>query len=361
MKGPSLFLLFCLCLLSSQSLLAASVVFLNPGRAAEPFWASYGHFMQAAADDLDMDLTILYAERDLRRMIEQARDTLQGNARPDYLVFVNEQYAGPEILRLAQGSGVKLFTVNSHLTADQQTLTGATREKYPDWIGSMVTNDEEAGYLMARSLLEQQERRSHGEPYDVLAFSGVKQTPASQYREQGLMRALAEFPDARLRQLVYAEWTRERAYVQAQQLLQRYPEVRVAWSANDEMAFGVMKAGEERGLKPGSDLLVSALNNSPEVLRSYLDGDISALVSGHFTLGGWAMVLLHDYDAGVDFAEHGGKDRVVPLFISLDRDKARRLLRHIERRGYDLDFRAYSLVGKPKARDYRFSLEPLID
>ncbi|MCY1310765.1 hypothetical protein D9M70_609910 [compost metagenome] len=51
----------------------------------------------------------------------------------------------------------------------------------------------------------------------------------------------------------------------------------------------------------------------------------------------------------------------MPLFISLDRDKARRLLRHIERRGYDLDFRAYSLVGKPKARDYRFSLEPLID
>ncbi|MCY1181362.1 hypothetical protein D9M73_218620 [compost metagenome] len=73
------------------------------------------------------------------------------------------------------------------------------------------------------------------------------------------------------------------------------------------------------------------------------------------------MVLLHDYDAGVDFARHGGKDREVRLFMALDRDSAKRLLRRIEQQGYDLDFRAFSLVGKKAATDYRFSLEPLID
>ncbi|AOE86145.1 ABC transporter substrate-binding protein [Pseudomonas sp. TCU-HL1] len=361
MKGRCASLLFVLCLGLSQSLSAASVVFLNPGRTHEPFWASYVQFMQAAADDLGMELDVRYAERDLNRMLSQAREVLQGDDRPDYLVFVNEQYAGPEILRLARGSGVKLFTVNSNLTPDQQTLTGGTRERYPDWIGSMVPNDEEAGYLMARTLLELQARRALGQPFDMLAFSGVKQTPAAQLREQGLMRALAGFPNARLRQLVYSEWNRERAYTQAVQLFQRYPDVKLVWSANDEMAFGAMKAATELGYRPGEDLLFSGLNNSPEVLRTYLDGKINALVSGHFTLGGWAMVLLHDYDAGVDFARHGGKDREVRLFIALDRDKATRLLRHIERQGYDLDFRAFSLVGKKGARDYHFSLEPLID
>ena len=38
-----------------------------------------------------------------------------------------------EILRLAQGSGVKLFMVNSALTPDQMNLLGARRDKYPDW------------------------------------------------------------------------------------------------------------------------------------------------------------------------------------------------------------------------------------
>ncbi|MDH4582891.1 LacI family transcriptional regulator [Pseudomonas sp. BN415] len=361
MKGLGVCLLLCLCLGVSQTLSAASVVFLNPGRHNEPFWASYAQFMQAASNDLDMDLEIRYAERDLDLMLDQAREVLQGADRPDYLVFVNEQYAAPEILRLSRGSGVKLFTVNSNLTPDQQSLTGGTRERYPDWIGSMVPNDEEAGYLMARSLLEQQERLAPGQPFDMLAFSGVKQTPAAQRRERGLRQALVEFPNAHLRQLVYSEWSRERAYTQALQLYQRYPDVKLVWSANDEMAFGAMQAATELGRKPGQDLLFSALNNSPEVLRTYLDGKISALVSGHFTLGGWAMVLLHDYDAGLDFARHGGKDREVRLFMALDRDKATRLLRHIERYGFDLDFRAFSLVGKKGARDYRFSLAPLID
>lgn len=361
MKGRCAALLFFLCLGLSQSLSAASVVFLNPGRAQEPFWASYAQFMQAAARDLGMELEIRYAERNLDLMLDQAREVLHGKDRPDYLLFVNEQYAGPEILRLARGSGVKLFAVNSTLTGDQQSVTGGTRERHPDWIGSMVPNDEEAGYLMARSLLEQQERRAPGRPFDMLAFSGVKQTPAAQRREQGLMRALAEFPNARLRQLVYSEWSRERAYTQALQLLQRYPDTKVVWSANDEMAFGAMRAASELGREPGQAVLFSALNNSPEVLRTYLDGKIGALVSGHFTLGGWAMVLLHDYDAGVDFAQHGGKDREVRLFQALDRNKAIRLLRHLERQGYDLDFRAYSLVGKQGAREYRFSLDPLID
>lgn len=337
------------------------MVFLNPGRTNEPFWVSYVQFMQAAARDLGMDLEVRYAERDLNRMLDQAREALQGEKRPDYLLFVNEQYAGPEILRLARGSGVKLFTVNSNLTPDQQTLTGGTRERYPDWIGSMVANDEEAGYLMARKMLELQEQRSPGQPFDVLAFSGVKQTPAAQLREQGLMRALAEFPNAHLRQLVYSEWARDRAYTQALQLLQRYPAVKVVWSANDEMAFGAMKAATELGYTPGKDVVFSALNNSKEVLHAYLDGKISALVSGHFTLGGWAMVLIHDYDAGLDFAKHGGKDREVRLFMLLDRDKAARLLHHFERQGFELDFRKFSLVGKKAAADYQFSLEPLID
>lgn len=361
MKGFWSCLLLCCCLVGSAIANAASVVFLNPGRSDEPFWVSYAQFMQAAAADLDMDLQILFAERDKERMLQQAREVLLGPTRPDYLMFVNEQYAGPEILRLSRGSGVKLFSVNSTLTPDQQALVGGTREQYPDWIGSMVPNDEEAGYLMARSLLAQQQHLNAGRPFELVAFSGDKQTPAAKRREKGLHRALAAYPQARLRQLVYAEWNRQRAHAQAQQLFVRYPKVEVVWSANDEMAFGAMAAATALGRKPGQDLHFSALNNSPEVLRAYLDGQVSALVSGHFTLGGWALVLLHDYDAGLDFAKHGGKDREVRLFMALDKKKAIRLLTHVEQRGYKINFKSYSLLHAPKQRDYKFSLQPLLD
>lgn len=341
--------------MSSQ---AASVVFLNPGRSNEPFWTSYTQFMRAAAKDLGMSLQVRYAERDTQLMLREAREILQGAHRPDYLLFVNENYAGPEILRLSVDSGVRLFAVNSTLTADQQRIAGASRERYPNWIGSLTADDEQAGYLMAKALLENGEARGKG--MDMLAFSGSKQTPASQYREQGLRRALAEYPQAHLQQLVYGGWVSDRAYEQAMQLLRRYPQTRLVWAANDEMAFGAMRAAEQLGRKPGQDLLFSALNNSPAMLDSALDGRVDAAVTGHFTLGAWALVMLHDYDAGVDFAEHGGKDQQVPIFVRLDRKQAGRMKANLQRPGYGIDFRSFSLVGHPERKRYTFSMQPLL-
>ncbi len=358
----SLQVVLSLCLAMACSLAsAASVVFLNPGKSTEAYWLSYAQFMQAAAKDLGMPLQVIYAERDPQRMIEQARAVLQAANPPDYLVFVNEEYVGPEILRLSKDSGVKLFAVSSTLTTDQQSLIGQSRERYPNWIGSLVPNDEEAGYIMASRLIERGRALQPVGAMQLLAFSGAKQTPAAQFREQGLQRALAEHPDVLLRQLVYSEWNRQRAYEQAQQLLPRHPDATLIWAANDEMAFGAMRAAEELGRVPGKDLLFSALNNSVEVLQARLDERVSVLVSGHFTAGGWAMVLLHDYDAGLDFAARGGKDRQDALFMQLDKWQSKRLLQRIQSKRYDLDFRGFSAVGRPRQRDYNFSLQPLLD
>lgn len=342
---------------------AASVVFLNPGRSDEPFWRSYAEFMHAAADDLGMELRIEFAERDNARMLGQARAALMGPEaqRPDYLVFVNEQYVAPEILRLGQGSGVRLFIVNSTLTDEQRGLAGGPRERYGNWIGSLVPNDEEAGALMAEELIRQQRRVQPQGGIEMLAFSGVKQTPAARLREAGLQRVLAANPDVRLRQLVYAEWDRGRALEQARQLLPRYPRVSLVWAANDAMAFGAMQAADELGAQVRGRLHFSALNNSPEVLQARIDGRVDVLVGGHFTLGGWALVMLADYDAGQDFARFGGADQRARLFTRLDARQARQLLKHLQQPGYGVRFRDFGARGHPDFSGYRFSLSPLLD
>ena len=350
------------CLTYSAAAQATTVAFLNPGKSTEVYWHTYSQFMQAAADDLGLSLDIRYSERNPELLLEQARELLQGNQRPDYLIFVNERSAGPEILRLSRNSGVKLFAVGSTLTADQQRLIGNTRGKYSHWIGSLVPDDEEAGYIMAKRLIEQQKARSAGRPLTMLAFSGVKQTPAAYFREEGLHRALAGHPEVTLLQLVNSEWNRQRAYEQAQLLLARYPDVSMIWAANDEMTFGAMQAAQEMGKTPGKDLLFSGLNSSEAVLKALIDGDVSVLVGGHFTSGGWALVMLHDYAAGHDFAERGGKDRQDPLFMELSKEQAAALLKRMRSsNGYAIDFRAFSAVNNPQMTDYHFSLQPLLE
>ncbi len=341
---------------------AASVVFLNPGKTGEEFWDSYVNFMQAAASDLGIQLRVLNSERDRDLMLDQARNVLQGKDKPDYLLFVNEQYAAPEILRLAKDSGVKLFAVSNTLTADQQRVLGSSRETYPNWIGTLVPNDADAGYLLAVELIRRARALNPQGPLEMLAFSGVKQTPSSQLREQGLQKALAQNPDVRLRAIAYGEWQRQRAHDQARTLLPRYPAVNMVWAANDEMVFGAIQAAKELGHVPGSDMLFAAINSSSEALQARIDGSLSVLVSGQFTMGGWALVMLQDYDAGADFAKHGGKDRTLPIYISLDEAQAAHLAKRVVGKDhFGLDFRRYSLRGQPKLRDYNFSLRPLID
>ncbi|WNZ86813.1 ABC transporter substrate-binding protein [Pseudomonas sp. P108] len=335
---------------------AESVLFLNPGSTQETFWVSYSQFMQAAARDLGIDLHILYSQRQPELTLAQARLALQGPNRPDYLIFVNEQYVAPQILRLAENSGVKLFMVNAVLTPDQQALVG----ERDDRIGSLVPNDEEGGYLMMKELIRLHPAAAGTEPIEVLAFSGLKVTPSAQLRERGMQRALAEHPQTRLRQLVYSGWTQERAYEQAKQLFARYPKVSLVWSANDEMAFGAMRAYAETGKVPGKDALFSAVNTSPAALQALVDGRLSALVGGHFTLGGWALVEVHDVAQGVELDRYGGRDRQIPLLQLIDKQHARQMLAMGKSPDYGVNFRKLSAKGQPDSYRYPFNLQTLM-
>ncbi|WP_439888516.1 ABC transporter substrate-binding protein [Pseudomonas sp. MBLB4123] len=334
----------------------ASVVFLNPGYSDEPFWVGYSDFMQAAATSLGMRLRVIYGERDPKLLLSNARQVLADAEQPDYLLFVNEMYTGPELLRLFADSRIKLFSLHSTLTPEQQALVGGTREHYGNWIGSLVPNDKEAGYLMGKALIA----KLGGRAGEMLAFSGVRHTPSATLREDGLRQALAEHPEVKLQQLVYGKWARQRAYQQAQLLLPRYPNASLVWAANDEMAFGAMRAARELDRHPGRDLHFSALNNSEEVLQARISGSLCVLAGGHFTLGGWAMVLLHDYHAGQDFAQRGGKDRVDGVFSLLDEKRAAALAKRLRVPGYGLDFRRFSALYRPQLSNYRFSVEPLL-
>ncbi|NIE73170.1 substrate-binding domain-containing protein [Pantoea sp. Tr-811] len=348
----------CLSLPLATCAQAASVVFLNPGQPSETFWASYSRFMQAAADELGMTLRVEYSERDAARAMSQARSALEGPRRPDYLVLVNEQYVAPEIIRLAQGSGVKLFLVNNGLTSSQARSIQAQPDKYAPVLGTLTANDEQAGYKMLHAMVALLPRSENG-PFDLVAFAGVKTTPASQLREAGMRRALADFPQVRLRQVVYGGWNRERAYQQAQQLLQRYPATRLVWSANDQMALGAMQAFEEAGRKPGRDVVFSAINSSPEALRARIDGRLDVLMGGHTTLGGWAMVMLHDDALGLDINRDGRREHVLPALQPVDQAKARRWLKLLERDDYGVDFQHYSAKGRPRGYQYPFLTSPV--
>ncbi|MCQ9423123.1 ABC transporter substrate-binding protein [Pseudomonas sp. LJDD11] len=336
-----------LCALGCGSGWAASVVFLSPGPASDGYWNSYARVMQAAADATGMALRVEFSDRDTRTQVDLARQTLKGDQRPDYLVFSNELNVAPEILRLAEGSGVKLLLVNNTLSLDQRRILGDLSQRYPDLLGSLLGNDEQGGYLTAKRLIKQLGPLAPGQSVDMLAFSGTNATPVSLLREKGMRRAVAEHPEVNLRQVVLGVWRRERALEQARMLFKRYPDTRLVWAANEQMAYGAMDALAEIGGVAGRDVLFSAINGTPESLQALLDGRLSAVASGHFTLGGWALVLLSDYDRQRVGGPMPLGEREIDVLQLVEPGETVRLLEAARRDSYRVDPQAFTRPATP--------------
>ncbi|WP_420475371.1 ABC transporter substrate-binding protein [Noviherbaspirillum sp. ST9] len=342
---------------------AINVVFINPGRSDEPFWRSAARFAEPAAQQLGIELEVLYAERDHLKMIELVRKVTSRAKKPDYLMLVNEKLSAGEMLKLAEHAGIKSLIVYSGLVESQQSEYGKPRKKFRHWLGSLTPNAAEAGRLTAEELVRQALLR-HAVADDgkvhVAAIAGDKATPTGTQRLQGAIDVFAAHPAVVLEQVVYGNWDRARAGEQAAALLLRYPKINAFWVASDLMAFGAIDAAEAAGRTPGTDLLVSAINNSPPVLQARVQGRVSALAGGHFTLAAWGLVMLYDYHHGKDFGRDGA-DVVLPSFMLLDEERAQRFLTRFGDEDFSsIDFRQFSKRLNPQLRSYQFGLLPAL-
>ena len=358
--------LLLLSLLAGNMAIAQSVVFINPGHAGEVYWRSVSSLMQAAADSLGMQLEIVYMDRDHTRTnaVVHALLARPAKQRPDYVVMTNDYSIAVALLPQLDQAGIKTFLAFSSIyDPEHQRQLGEPRTRLRHWLGSLEPMAEEIGYGTAQELIEQGRRNGLVAPdgkLHLIAIAGDRSTPSSILRTQGMRQAIEAAGDVVLDQLVVAGWSRERARMKSAWLFDRYPDARLVWAGNDLMAFGAMDMLEERGRRPGKDMLFSAINTSREAFDALREGRLAALCGGHFTPGAWALVMLHDYHHGHDFADEGLalRRRVSMLFTP---DEARRFTERFGDDRFDVDFKRFSKVHNPKLRRYDFSLRTLLN
>lgn len=355
-----------LLLLAMPAARAQTVAFINPGKSDEAYWVSAARSMEAAARSLGMTLEVRFAQRQFPLALEIARDIAARPAsqRPEYVIVVNEGAAGPELLRIL-GDKTKVFFAFSgiQLPADVAAV-GAPRERFAQWIGSLEPKAAEAGYLTARELIERaraQGLRAPDGKVHLLALLGDRTTPTSQQRNLGLQRAVAEAGDVVVDQEVQALFNRQRAQEMAEQLYIRYPDARAVWAGSDQMAFGAMQALQARGGVPGRDVLFSGINTSREAMEAVKSGRLTALAGGHFMLGAFALVMIHDHHRGVDFARDEGLAVETSMFMLFGpRDVDVFLARYGDDRYDSIDFKRFSKWHNPRLKRYDFNVRQLL-
>ena len=171
-----------------------------------------------------------------------------------------------ESKKLAEKAGVKVFTFNTEVPTEARETLGLPRETLQNWIGHLVPDNVASGRQMAAMLTEQAAQMGLTEgdaPPPIIALSGTLDSSAAKDRNLGLMQA-AQDHQIDLRQLIYANWSRDLAEEKTRVLMKRYPDIVAVWSASDGMAAGAIAAAKQAGRVPGKDVLIGGFDWEPE-------------------------------------------------------------------------------------------------
>ncbi|MBF0202767.1 MAG: ABC transporter substrate-binding protein [Desulfamplus sp.] len=339
------------------------VTFLNPNGKGNRFWDLQTSFMQASANDLSMDLEVIYSTGGHRYEYEElAKKILTSSNKPDYLISIFKKGISERILQLAEKEGVRYFTINTDISGEEQKLIGKPREKFKYWIGQMIPDDTQAGYQLAKILIEKARKlnlKGTDGKIQILGISGSMDSSAALDRNAGLEKAIKDHPDTILHQIVFTNWDQEDSRQRVSRFLIRYPELNIIWCASDGISLGVVQAIEENGKIPGQHILTGGIDWSKEGLQAVKEGKMLTTLGGHFMEGGLALVLLYDYHHGKDFATESGI-RITTGFKSITSEniQAYENKLRVEKWG-SINFKKLSKVYNSKWEKYNFDLEEI--
>lgn len=286
-RGITRCLVGCLLLLESQFIQAdhqPAFAFINPGLADESFWQDVDLFMTEVARQYELPLQILHANRDHVKMIHLAEQLASQAHKPEYLLLVNEKGVAGKMLEALTGSGIRVMMLLNDLSPEEKRQLLLSDYWKTHWLGSLIPDNYFIGFETAQALALRGKQTFPGvAALSVALISGDKVTQASVERESGAINFLSSDPAIKITQTVYGQWQESRAEEQMSILLQRYPDLKLVWTANDHMAFGAMRAARARGKTPGKDILFATHNTSEKVLQALADDEVGVLGGGAFS------------------------------------------------------------------------------
>lgn len=337
-----------------------TVLFLNPGSKDDMFFTLMTDFMKAAAEDLDIDMEVIYCNRNHILLEKEGLKVLERERLPEYLLLINEKNGASKLIPIADKKGVKVLLFNEGILKEDEELYGQPGTKYRNWFAQYLPDDFQAGYLLAKELIHYAEKsglKAENEHIYIAGISGTNQTNSSSLRVQGLEKAISENQNVKLLQIAPAYYEIDRARDIADKFIKRYPKLNIIWSASDGIALGVTQAIKENNLQPGKDIITGGIDWADFALREVEKNSFTATVGGHFMDGGWILVMLYDYHNGIPIENKSGKTS----FSSLNKSNITKYMSKFGSMSWsEINFKTYSKYLNPEIKEYSFGVESLL-
>ncbi|MDA3811790.1 MAG: ABC transporter substrate-binding protein [Spirochaetaceae bacterium] len=335
------------------------VVIFTPTSENNTYWPIVYRFLESAADDLDMVIEIY--EFDVQNRFAKNIDGVQilrEMVKPDAAIFSVAFGQAKPLAMAAEELGIPFFLQGPLFPSELPEIGGSPRNELENWIGYFYQNEEDKGYILGKELIDMAiEKKLHDENgyINVIGIGGGLTWFGSELRENGLRRAVDEYSEARLLQIVPTQWTQEEGRTKTSLLLNRYSDISVVWTASDQLAMGASEALEESELN--REALTGGLDFSLNGLYSVQNSEIAATVASTMFSYAEILIYLFDYLNGIDFIHDIGTEIQTGLYTATTNNvhEYLDLYSNLE----SIDFRIFSKVYNDDLEKYDFSLKTL--
>jgi ABC-type sugar transport system substrate-binding protein len=326
----------------------------------DTFYEIFADFLHVAARQLGIEFEAVDGTKDLQIMLRRSREAATGTPgakRPDYMLLVNYQGAGHDLLAANAAAGVGTFFVVEGMAGAEVGTGGGRRPT--GYLGQIVPDDVEAGRMLAQILTDAARARGLGDANGKIQVGAIagEHTQAGNARFRGLQSVAKEHPDIVQAGFQYGTWEEQPAKEAATLMLRSTPEIRVLWCANDAMALGALDAAVEAGRKPGKDILIGGIDLIDRALAEVAAGRIEVSIGGHLADGVRALILLHDHHESRDLVPR----TLTTHLVAVRQAQADRYLRFTRERAWrHVDFTRFSRLRNPDASEAGLSLESIL-
>ena len=326
---------------------------LTQRQANDAFWSLNEDFAQAVAKQLGFKLTVFHGQSSKKKMFNSLKKA--SDLGVNGFIFANYDGIGAQLIDQAETLKLPVLLFNADLSTEHIKLSGYPQQHYKYWLARLMPDDYQAGYLLAKSLIQQAKHKGLSNDkgiIEVVAINGIIDNGPSMQRLAGLKAAIKEEQSSKLQQVVYAQWLQNKAHYQTEHLNQRYPNAKVFWAASDLMAIGAYQALSKQGLQQGVDYVTGGIDWTTQGLEALLQGKISTSVGGHFMDAGWATIILYDYFKGFAFTDSHLNQYQSKVMVLTQKDVSGLLQQLNNKNWQHINFLQYSKFHNKKLSRY---------
>jgi simple sugar transport system substrate-binding protein len=276
--GLAAFVLLCFCVVLAASCRKSAEREEEPHRGiilgfsqigAESAWRTCNtRSVQEAAAAAGIQLLFSNAEQKQENQIKAIRSFIAYQV--DVIAFVPIVADGwDNVLQEAKEAGIPVLVTDRKINTADESL-------YAGFIGTdSVQEGREAGLFLTEKF---EERLASNEPIRIVELSGTVGSSPAAGRARGFREIVDQYPQFKIIYSESGDFLRSKGYELMRSILNTHTDIDVIFSHNDGMTLGILDAMREKGLNPGTDIVIITIDAEQAAIDALVRGEVNCVI-----------------------------------------------------------------------------------